>query len=340
MARGKELPERLRNEIAAAHAGGDGYKKLAARFNVNTNTVKSILRKFKQHGTTTSLPRSGRPGKLSARSQRLIRQQVAQDPGITSKALQQSLVRCGTDVHRTTIRRTLNNMGMRSCIARKKPLLKKCHKTMRLRFANEQLKKSRDFWKSVLWTDETKIELFSQNEKRRVWRTPNSAFKEKNLCATVKHGGGSILLWGCFSAAGTGRLAQITGRMNSEMYQEILDENLAPSVRDLGLGRHWTFQQDNDPKHTSASTKRWFQSKRIRVMDWPSQSPDLNPIEMLWHDLKMAVHARKPSNLRELAAYCHEEWARISQDRCKRLVSSYRNRLLAVVAAKGGCTKY
>jgi hypothetical protein len=61
---------------------------------------------------------------------------------------------------------------------------------------------------------------------------------------------------------------------------------------------------------------------------------------MLWHDLKMAVHARKPSNLRELAAYCHKEWARISQDRCKKLVSSYRNRLLAVVGAKGGCTKY
>ena len=99
-------------------------------------------------------------------------------------------------------------------------------------------------------------------------------------------------------------------------------------------------QQDNDPKHTSKSTRAWMQEQRLRVMKWPSQSPDLNPIEMLWLDLKQKVQARKPSNLAELEEFCKQEWSMIPRERCERLVGNYRKRLLAVVEAKGGATKY
>jgi hypothetical protein len=67
----------------------------------------------------------------------------------------------------------------------------------------------------------------------------------------VKHGGGSIMLWGCFSAAWTGRLVRIEGKMKGAMYREILGEYLLQSAQDLRLGRRFTFQQDNDPKHTA-----------------------------------------------------------------------------------------
>ncbi|KAF7644058.1 hypothetical protein LDENG_00228710, partial [Lucifuga dentata] len=68
---------------------------------------------------------------------------------------------------------------------------------------------------------------------------------------------------------------------------------------------------DSDPKHASRSTKEWLKQKKCNVLEWPSQSPDLNSIEMLWKDLKQAVHDRNPTNIPELKLFCKEEWAKI-----------------------------
>ncbi len=155
-----------------------------------------------------------------------------------------------------------------------------------------------------------------------VWRKPGPAHHLSNTVPTVKHGGGSIMLWGCFSAAGTGRLVAIEGKMNAAKYRDILDENLLQSPQDLRLGRRYTFQQDNDPKHTAKI------------------SPDLNPIEHLWRDLKMAVHQRLPSNLTEVERICKEEWQRIPKSRSEKLVASFPKRLMAVLNQKGASTKY
>ena len=99
----------------------------------------------------------------------------------------------------------------------------------------------------ILWSDETKIELFVLNAKRHVWRKPGTI-------PTVKHGGGSIMLWGCFSLAGTGKRVRIEGMMDGTKNREILEGNLFQSSRDLRLGRRFIFQQDNDPKHTAKAT--------------------------------------------------------------------------------------
>jgi transposase len=145
---------------------------------------------------------------------------------------------------------------------------------------------------------------------------------------------------GCFAASRPGQLAIIDGKINSQVYQDILQENVRLSVCQLKLNKSWVMQQDNDPKHGSKSTTEWLKQKKIHLLEWPSQSPDLNPIEMLWHDLKRAIHTRNPKNIAELKQFCKVEWSKIPPDRCAGLIRNYRKRLFEVIAAKGGPTSY
>jgi hypothetical protein len=84
-----------------------------------------------------------------------------------------------------------------------------------------------------------------------------------------------------FSLAGTGKLVRIEGIMDGAKYREILVGNRFQSSRDLRLGRRFTFQQDNKPKHTAEATLERFKGKHLHVLEWLSQSLDLNPIENL-----------------------------------------------------------
>ncbi|XP_075444851.1 uncharacterized protein LOC142488342 isoform X3 [Ascaphus truei] len=335
--RSKEISEDLRKAVIDAHQSRKGYKTISKALGLPQSTVRQIVYKWRKFKTTVNLPRSGRPTKISPRTNQQIIQEVTKNPRVTSKDLQATLALANVSVHDSTIRKRLNNGGW---IARRKPLLSKKNIAARLKFAKEHIDDPQDFWNNVLWTDESKVELFGLNEKRSAWRKPNTVFEQKNLIPTVKHGDGSVMVWGCFAASGPGRLAIIDTTMNSALYQKILEENVGPSVCELKLNQKWVMQQENDPKHTSRSTKEWLLKNKFCVLEWPSQSPDLNPIEMLWQDLKRAVHARKPSNVTELKQFCKEEWAKIPQDRCERLTSSYRKRLVEVIAAHGGATRY
>ncbi len=145
---------------------------------------------------------------------------------------------------------------------------------------------------------------------------------------------------GVFQLQGQDDWLQSMGKMNAAKYRDILDENLLQGAQDLRLGRRFTFQQDNDPKHTAKITKEWLHNNSVTVLEWPRQSPNLNPIEHLWRDLKMAVHQRLPSNLTELERICKEEWQRIPKSRCEKLVASFPKRLMAVLNQKGASTKY
>ncbi|KAI4888988.1 hypothetical protein NFI96_003207 [Prochilodus magdalenae] len=93
-------------------------------------------------------------------------------------------------------------------------------------------------------------------------------------------------------------------------------------------------KHDNNPKHTAKATKEWLKKKHIKVMELPSQSPDLNPIQNLWRELKVRVAKRQPQNLNDLEMICKEEWTNIPPDMSANLIINYKKRLTAVLANK------
>ena len=106
------------------------------------------------------------------------------------------------------------------------------------------------------------------------------------------------------------------------------------------MQRGWVFKHYNDPQHTARATKEWLCKKQFKVLEWPSHTPDLNPIENLWRELKVRVAQQQPQNITALEEICVEELAKIPATVCEILVKTYRKRLPSVIANKGYIAKY
>ena len=141
---------------------------------------------------------------------------------------------------------------------------------------------------------------------------------------------------------GLGTLEFIDTTMNKEIFLQLLIDNLETSRKRIRLYRDFWFQQDNDPKHTAKIIKKWFEDNNIKVLPWPPQSPDLNPIEHLWSEVGRRISNRKPKNKDELKEILRETWSSIHEEGTyiKKLVESMPRRIAEVIKAKGGPTKY
>lgn len=171
-----------------------------------------------------------------------------------------------------------------------------------------------------------------------MWRKPNTRLLTKNLVPTIKHSK-SVMVWACFTSKGTGKLVFIDGIMDSIMYVRILRENVKSFARKLGLD-DFIFQQDNDPKHTSRLALEFFDTSDIELLEWPAQSPDINPIEHLWAYMKQELKKCPPKNVNDLKNKLVIIWNQIPITFCEKLVKSVPKRIEEVMRAKGGHTSY
>lgn len=320
---------------------GHSYKEIAEIVKRPCSTIKSIVYRFASTAQHANKPRSGRPSILTQREKSAIVRKIKQNPRQTaSKIASDVMSEYGKQVSVDTIRNVLHEANYNSRTARRKPLISKKNKKKRLEYAKTYLNHGPEYWNRVIFTDESKYNLFKSDGKVKVWRKPNTEMHERNLTCSVKHGGGSQMVWGCMSANGVGELHFIDGIMDHKMYIEILKQNLHKSVEKMGLSDNYVFTQDNDPKHVALNTRLWILYNVRKWVETPPQSPDINPIEHVWEILEKNIRNHHISNMQDLRHALKEEWAKITPEITSNLVNSMPRRLRAVIASKGGPTKY
>ena len=138
-------------------------------------------------------------------------------------------------------------------------------------------------------------------------------------------------------------MCKIEGGLDAQLYTEILEECLLGTLSDYSFNRsNLVFQQDNHPKHTSKLAQKWFKDNKIELLSWPKQSPDFNPFEHLWVQLKrrLAAYETESTSMQELWERMETEWEKIRIEECKKLINSMGERVNSVYKAKGGHTNY
>ena len=147
-------------------------------------------------------------------------------------------------------------------------------------------------WCKVMWLDETKINHLGSDGQEWCWKHCGEGLSDRTCQPTIKHGSRSLMVWGCITAEGIGYLMRIDRHLNMDLYCQILHDELMKSLEYHNLDiNEIIFQQDNDPKHTSNMAKNCLQELRLKVLQWPAQLPNLNPIEHLWDHLKHHLSA-------------------------------------------------
>jgi len=264
---------------------------------------------------------------------------VKKSPKTTAKEIKQDLALSDINCSETTIRCRLRENGFFGGISRKRPAISTSNAAKRLAFARKYLKMPPMFWRKTIWSDESKFEFVNSKRRVRVWKIRGEGLNSKNVTPTTKHSK-SVMVWGCVSSSGVGKLVEITSKMDAKTYVNILENNLIESANQMAIQNDFVFQSDNDPKHTSKLAKKWFADNQINLLECPAQSPDLNIIEHLWDHLDRSVPISGRKSFATFKNALFKAWNEIGSEVIQKLITSVPKRLQAVIDAKGFNTKY
>ena len=334
---GKHLSDFDKGRAVAYDDVGKTHRWIAEKIGSAKTTISRIIRKHKRSHTHQRRHGTGTVNrKTSVRGDRQIVRSMLRKRTISSKEIKHNL---NLTISSRTVRRRLNEAGYGSHFKLKKNFVNRRNRRKRVRWCRDHKDWTHQQWMKVLWSDESPFFLRYKG-RVRVWRRPNERYARFCTTGTIKYDK-KINVWGCFSGNGVGHLHKVHGILEQRQYKQILIHHMIPSARDLFPANDWIFQQDNDPKHTARSVQNWLNNtRRLNVMQWPAQSPDLNPIENLWAILDGRLCERRCSNTAELLEVLKAGWAQIPNVTLVNLVRSMPKRCKLVIKSRGYPIKY
>ena len=320
----RHLDEVRKAAVVASYEAGMSYEDIRVKFDVPRRTVYRWVKRKEDEDTLERREGSGRRRKTSATEDRHIVLSVLRDRDTTAQDVA-ALFGDRKVSSRLICRRIRELTDLKSHWKVKKPFISARNRKRRVRWCMDRLHYTLEHWKRFLFTDESKFTV-RFNQKSRVWRTKEERHETFAMTGTVKHDQ-HIMVWGGIAAHGVGNLYLINGILEQIQYHHIVRTQIIPSARKLFNMRDWTFQEDNDPKHTANSTKALYNQLRIPREELPANSPDLNPIENLWQYLDVMCKHRTCNTREELFQTLQEAWNRIPETYLTSLIESMPRRL-------------
>lgn len=304
----------------------------------HTGFDRQFVTRWFRTDSASEKQRPGRPTKITPALTRTVRAMMKGKKGRSTRRVSALLKeRKNIDLSRDTVGIIAKRSGLKPYKRQQKPLLTANQQLRRLEFAR---KFKNENWRNVLFTDEKTFELFGHPKNDFVWEESPQAVPAS---PKVKHPP-KVHVWGGVSFYGKTKLVIFQGIMDADFYvEEILNARLPTDGPRIFGTRRWTFQQDGDPKHTSAKAQTWLRQnvpRFISKVHWPSSSPDQNIVENVWGILNDRVYAREPRTVDALKRIIREEWEAIPLKTLQSLADSMPRRLEAIIAANGGATKY
>jgi transposase len=316
-------------------------REIASEVGVSLATVNRIIKRHEESGDI-SVKRKGKCGakrKTSKRDDQRLLRSSRNDCRKTAVDLARELAETGVNVTPMTVRRRLIEAGRPARKPVKKQLLTVAMKAKRLAWAKKYENWTVEDWKRVLFSDES--HFIVQGQQFRFIRRGNEKLNSSHIVQATKHPL-KKMFWGCFSYYGPGPLVPVTGMMNSEKYQPMLVERMIPEMKKRWPNGGGIFQQDLAPCHTSKKMVKFFKESHIEVLDWPGNSPDINPIENIWAICKNRMSKSDCTTVEKLISTIIHTWFRDERmlSTCQNLVESMTKRVKLLVEAKGGHIKY
>jgi transposase len=316
---------------------------VAEQLGVRQSVIWRLWRRFQNTGSVTRLPGQGRHRATTLLDDRFLRLQALRKRTNTARTLQNDLLRArGVQISDQTVRNRLREAGLRSRRPAKVMRLTRNQRQARMHFAQEHHNWQIRHWRRIMFTDESRFALCSNDGRVRVWRRAGERFLPSTVQEVVPFGNGSVMVWGGISIDDKSDLVVIrNGALNARRYiDEVLQTQIQPRAH--AGGENFVLMQDNARPHVARIVTDYLQEQNIAIMQWPACSPDMNPIEHLWDELGRRIRNRQnaPITLLELENALLEEWRQIPQENIRRLIRSMPRRCAALIQARGGPTKY
>lgn len=328
--------------IVGMWEAGQTQTVFARRFGINQSQVSRLIAKYRQTNDVTDRPRSGRPRLSSAADDRLLVRSAVRDPKTPCSDLRQQWQNLNVRASTRTVNRRLNKAGLKACRPRCRTFLTLDHRRNRVQWATNNLCWNLRTWRRIYWSDESRFLLQFTDGRVRVWRRRGQdPFQDNVVAETEMFGGGSIMVWGCFTYDHKLQLKVVRQTLTGQRYiDNILQPIVYPHFRAHQAARP-IFQDDNARPHRARVVTDSLAQEGIDKLPWPSRSPDMNPIEHCWDRIGRNVYKRNDvATLNDLACALVDEWNNLDPRFLRKLVQGMPRRVRELHQRGGGYTRY